>query len=115
MNSYIQGLNHWDLDPDIQPILFHALPEYQEKEDELRKFGELAGGRIYALANHEPEPMLQTRDENGKYIDRVQLAPEYNNLLNKLGFCKSVVLATILDNSLNLDNDLIYTMSLSIT
>lgn len=84
MNSYINGLNHWDLDPDIQPILFHLLPEYYEKENKLREFGELAGGRIYALANQEPEPMLQTRDENGKYIDRVQFTPEYNNLLGEL-------------------------------
>jgi hypothetical protein len=50
--SYAYGKNHWSLDPDLKIILQRNWPDLARHEAELVRFGELAGGRAYQVADY---------------------------------------------------------------
>ena len=87
--SYAYGINHWTLDPDLRPVLAQYWGDLARYEDELSRFGELAGGRAYLVAQHVDQyapPVLQAHDLDGKRIDRAQLCPEHAALLKEMAF-----------------------------
>lgn len=87
--SYAYGINHWTLDPDLRPVLAHYWRDLAQHEGELSRFGELAGGRAYLVAQQVDQyapPVLQAHDLDGKRIDRAQLSPEHAALLKEMAF-----------------------------
>jgi len=85
--SYIAGVNHWLLEPDLPFILSQYWADYESYQTELLSFGELVGNRAYPLADyidHYAPPLLVMHDVNGKRIDRARLCPEHLELLTEL-------------------------------
>lgn len=87
--SYAYRKNHWQLDPDIHPILSQYWSDLAKYEDELSMFGELAGGRAYQLAyhvDHESPPVLISHDLDGQRVDRARLCPEHAAMLEEIAW-----------------------------
>jgi acyl-CoA dehydrogenase len=87
--SYAYGKNHWSLDPDLKIILQRNWPDLAQHEAELARFGELAGGRAYQVADYvdrEAPPELVMVDLDGQRVDRARLAPSHAQLLQDLAF-----------------------------
>jgi alkylation response protein AidB-like acyl-CoA dehydrogenase len=87
--SYAYGKNHWLLEPDLKHILSHCWMDYRQHEDELVRFGELAGGRAYEVADwvdRTAPPELVMHDLDGHRIDRARLDPAHAQLLHDLAF-----------------------------
>ncbi len=87
--SYAYGKNHLELDPDLPHVLARCWPDFEGHRAELRSFGEVAGGRAYALADHidhEARPVLVMHDLDGKRVDRARLSPAHAALLKDLAF-----------------------------
>lgn len=87
--SYAYGKNHWLLEPDLKHILSHCWMDYRQHEDELVRFGELAGGRAYEVADwvdRTAPPELVMHDLDGRRIDRARLDPAHAQLLHDLAF-----------------------------
>jgi acyl-CoA dehydrogenase len=87
--SYIFGLNHWDLEPDLKVILSQYWPDFRLHESELIRFGELAGGRAYEIASwvdRAGKPELVMHDLDGNRVDRARLDPAHATLLKDLAF-----------------------------
>lgn len=85
--SYAYGKNHYILDPDLEPVLSVYWPEHTRHREELVRFGELAGGRAYELADYIDRaavPELIMHDLDGMRIDRLRLAPAHLQLLKEL-------------------------------
>lgn len=85
--SYAYGQNHWDWDPDLGHILRHYWPAYTDHEEELRRFGALAGQEVYEVAyhvDHEAAPVLVMHDLDGNRVDRARLAPAQAALIREL-------------------------------
>ena len=85
--SYAYGQNHWDLDPDLRHVLAAYWPAYAAHEDELRRFGALAGREVYEVAyhvDHDAPPALIMHDLDGNRVDRVRLSPAQETLLREL-------------------------------
>ena len=85
--SYILGSNHFDLDPDLWPVLQHFWPQADTWREDLRRFGALAGGAAYRVADHvdrESRPLLVMHDLDGNRIDRARLSPAQEALLGEL-------------------------------
>jgi alkylation response protein AidB-like acyl-CoA dehydrogenase len=83
--SYALGQNHYLLDPDLPTLL----RRYWKGAglDDLRAFGELAGGEAYRVADHvdqQAKPVLVMHDLDGNRIDRVRISPAQQELLTKL-------------------------------
>ncbi len=82
--SYAFGTNHFDNDRDLQAVLLHYWPHYQDKWPELSQFGQLAGTDIYEAIyhiDHHAPPVLVAHDLDGKRIDRVLLSPVEKKIL----------------------------------
>lgn len=87
--SYAYGKNHWLLEPDLRAVLGCFWPAYPQYEDELRRFGELAGGRAYEVADwvdRTAPPELVMTDLDGKRVDRARLDPSHRQLLKDMAF-----------------------------
>jgi acyl-CoA dehydrogenase len=87
--SYAYGKNHWLLEPDLKHVLANSWESFHSKEDELVRFGELAGGRAYELADwvdRTAPPELVMHDLDGRRIDRARLDPAHTQLLKDLAF-----------------------------
>jgi alkylation response protein AidB-like acyl-CoA dehydrogenase len=87
--SYAYGKNHWLLEPDLAPILQRLWPEFAQHQAELGRFGELAGGRAYQIADwvdRAAPPELVMHDLNGQRVDRARLDPAHAQLLQDLAF-----------------------------
>ncbi|MFU8773731.1 MAG: acyl-CoA dehydrogenase family protein, partial [Anaerolineales bacterium] len=87
--SYAYGKNHWLLDADLQTNLKRYWPEYSEHERTFSKFGELAGGLAYEVADHVDRmavPLHVMHDLNGVRVDRVRLSPAHRDLLKNMAF-----------------------------
>jgi acyl-CoA dehydrogenase len=85
--SYAYGLNHWLLDPDLEIVLTHLWPALELHRDALNTFGDLAGGKAYALADHidrQAGPTLIMHDLDGQRVDRARLSPAHADLLREL-------------------------------
>jgi len=85
--SYAYGQNHWDRDPDLRHVLALYWPGYTAHEEELRRFGALAGKEVYEVAyhvDHEAPPVLVMHDLDGNRVDRVRLSPAQEALLREL-------------------------------
>lgn len=85
--SYILGRNHFDLDPDLWPVLRHFWPGAEAHREDLRHFGAIAGGAAYRVADHvdrEAPPVLVMHDLDGNRVDRVRLSPAQEALLAEL-------------------------------
>ena len=68
-------------------MLAHYWPGYLAHEDELRRFGALAGKEVYEVAyhvDHDARPVLVMHDLDGNRVDRVRLSPAQEALLRKL-------------------------------
>jgi len=87
--SYAHGKNHWELDPDLKPILQRYWADLPRHEEELSRFGELAGGRAYEVADHidhQAPPVLIMHDLDGTRVDRVRISPAHAALLKELAW-----------------------------
>ena len=87
--SYAHGKNHWLLEPDLKSILKKYWAGYPEHESELIEFGELAGGRAYALADYVDRtaaPELVMHDLDGRRVDRARLSPAHLAMLKEMAF-----------------------------
>ncbi len=87
--SYAYGKNHWSLEPDLKAILKGYWGEYEAHEEMLTRFGALAGGRVYDVADHIDHgatPVLVMHDLNGQRVDRARLCPAHADLLRELAF-----------------------------
>ncbi len=87
--SYAYGKNHWELDPDLKAVLGSYWPDMTSCAPGLRRFGALAGKRIYETAyhvDHEARPVLVMHDLDGRRVDRVRLSPAHEALLKDLSF-----------------------------
>ncbi|MEJ2597473.1 MAG: acyl-CoA dehydrogenase family protein [Anaerolineales bacterium] len=87
--SYAYGKNHWSLDPDLKSVLQRNWPGLAGHEAELARFGELAGGRAYQIADYvdrQAPPELVMLDLDGRRVDRARLAPSHAQLLQELAF-----------------------------
>lgn len=88
-HSYAYGKNHWQLDPDIRPVLGQYWVDLGEHETELSRFGELAGGEAYQVAyhvDHDSPPALVSYDLDGRRIDRARLCPQHAALLKEIAW-----------------------------
>jgi acyl-CoA dehydrogenase len=87
--SYAYGKNHWILDPDLKIVLERNWPDLNQHKAELARFGELAGGRAYEIADYvdrQAPPELVMVDLDGRRVDRARLAPSHVQLLQELAF-----------------------------
>ncbi|EKP95143.1 acyl-CoA dehydrogenase family protein [Thermaerobacter subterraneus] len=85
--SYAYEQNHWERDPDLRHVLAHYWPGFTAHEDELRRFGALAGKEVYEVAyhvDHDAPPVLVMHDLDGHRVDRVRLSPAQQALLREL-------------------------------
>ncbi len=85
--SYAYGQNHWERDPDLRHVLARYWPGFTAYEDELRRFGALAGKEVYEVAyhvDHDAPPVLVMHDLDGNRVDRVRLSPAQEALLQAL-------------------------------
>ncbi len=87
--SYAYGKNHFTLDPDLPHVLSRYWPGFEAHRADLEAFGEVAGGRAYALADHvdrAARPVLVMHDLEGRRVDRARLSPAHQALLEDLAF-----------------------------
>lgn len=87
--SYAYGKNHWRLEPDLPHLLRRYWVEFDQRENLLSSFGEVAGGKAYRLADYvdrQARPVLVMHDLDGVRIDRARLSPEHAQLLKELAF-----------------------------
>jgi alkylation response protein AidB-like acyl-CoA dehydrogenase len=87
--SYAYDKNHFQMDPDLVPVLNWSSVDPEGWGERLRKVGEIGGGRAYLTAAHvdrEAQPRLVMHDLDGKRVDRVELCPEHASLLQELAF-----------------------------
>jgi alkylation response protein AidB-like acyl-CoA dehydrogenase len=87
--SYTFGKNHWQLEPDLKQVLKKYWPQISSFETDLNKFGELAGGLAYQVADYvdrTAHPILVMHDLDGNRIDRVRLNPIHHDLLKRMSF-----------------------------
>lgn len=66
--SYAYGKNHWSLEPDLPSILGRYWRGWTAYQPELERFGALAGGEAYRIADHvdkEARPVLVMHDLEG--------------------------------------------------
>ena len=87
--SYAYGKNHWQLDPDLKPILARYWKDLSDHEQALIDFGALAGGRAYEVADHVDHgaaPILVMHDLDGQRVDRARLSPAHADLLKHMAF-----------------------------
>ncbi|OGO29651.1 MAG: acyl-CoA dehydrogenase [Chloroflexi bacterium RBG_16_54_18] len=85
--SYIFGLNHWRLEPDLTAILSRYWPSYTLHESEFDRFGALVGERAYEIASwvdRSAAPELVMHDLDGRRVDRARLDPAHAALLKEL-------------------------------
>ena len=85
--SYAYGKNHWALEPDLPQILSRHWKGWIAHQDELERFGALAGGEAYRVADHvdhEARPVLVMHDLDGNRVDRVQLSPAHEAINRQL-------------------------------
>ncbi|MCS7057314.1 MAG: acyl-CoA dehydrogenase family protein [Meiothermus sp.] len=85
--SYAYGKNHWTLDPDLPQVLSRFWKGWVAHRGELERFGALAGGEAYRIADHvdkEARPVLVMHNLNGERIDRVRLSPAQEALNREL-------------------------------
>ncbi len=85
--SYAYGKNHWALEPDLPALFSRYWKGWGAHRGELARFGALAGGAAYRLADHvdkEARPVLVMHDLNGNRIDRVRLSPAQETLNREL-------------------------------
>jgi alkylation response protein AidB-like acyl-CoA dehydrogenase len=86
--AYTYGMNHWDLETDLKPILKMYWKEYSNHLSELHDFGDLCGRDAYEVADfvdqHPPE--LVMHDLDGGRIDRARLSPKHMKVLKDLAF-----------------------------
>lgn len=85
--SYAYGKNHWALEPDLPSLLNRYWKGWSAHQSELERFGALAGGAAYRIADHvdkEARPVLVMHDLNGQRIDRVRLSPAQEALNREL-------------------------------
>lgn len=83
--SYAYGKNHYALDPDLPQLLAHFWPQLKAHE-QLTRFGALAGGEAYRLADDidSAPPTLAMHDLDGRRVDRVRLSPAHEALNRQL-------------------------------
>ena len=87
--SYAYGKNHWQLDPDIRPILKRYWADLGKYEAELSQFGNLVGREAYQVAyhvDHDSPPTLVSHDLDGLRIDRARLCPQHAALLKEMAW-----------------------------
>lgn len=87
--SYIHGLNHWRLEPDLPAILTTYWPDFVRHLPEVERFGALVGERAYELASWVDRgalPELVMHDLDGRRVDRARLDPAHAALLKQLAF-----------------------------
>jgi acyl-CoA dehydrogenase len=87
--SYAYGKNHWLLEPDLKPILKKYWGDYTQHEEELLKFGFLAGGKAYEIADYidrTARPYLIMHNLDGERVDRARLSPAHKSLLKEISF-----------------------------
>jgi alkylation response protein AidB-like acyl-CoA dehydrogenase len=87
--SYIYGKNHWLLEPDLPFILQRCWPGYAQHGAALSRFGALAGGDAYEIADfvdRSAVPEMVALDLDGKRVDRARLDPAHRQLLQQLAF-----------------------------
>jgi acyl-CoA dehydrogenase len=87
--SYAYQKNHWLLEPDLAHVLKRYWEGFAENEAELTAFGEIAGGRAYAIADYvdrSARPVLVMHDLDGQRVDRARLDPAHAELLKDLAF-----------------------------
>jgi len=87
--SYIHGLNHWQLEPDLRAVLERYWPAYSQHEAEFERFGALVGERAYEIASwvdRSAVPELVMHDLDGCRVDRARLDPAHAALLKELAF-----------------------------
>lgn len=87
--SYAYGKNHWLLEPDLSSILRRYTPDLDSWEPDLRRFGEVAGGRAYEVADwvdREAPPELVAFDLDGRRVDRARLDPAHRQLLRDIAY-----------------------------
>ncbi len=85
--SYAYGKNHWALEPDLPHLLSRYWKGWTAHQAELERFGALAGGAAYRIADHvdkEARPVLVMHDLNGQRTDRVRLSPAQEALNREL-------------------------------
>ncbi len=87
--SYAYGKNHWLLEPDLVHVLRRYWADLEAHEAELTRFGVLAGGRAYEMADYidrTAAPELVMYDLDGRRADRVRLDPAHADLLKEMAF-----------------------------
>ena len=87
--SYAYGKNHWLLEPDLPHILKRYWPDLAAHEAEIARFGALAGGRAYEMADYidrSAVPELVMYDLDGRRVDRARLDPAHADLLKEMAF-----------------------------
>jgi len=87
--SYAYGKNHWLLEPDLPHILKRYWPDLAAHEAEITRFGALAGGRAYEMADYidrSAVPELVMYDLDGRRVDRARLDPAHADLLKQMAF-----------------------------
>lgn len=87
--SYAYGKNHWQLEPDLRALLAQYWEDLPQHEEELSRFGEIAGGRAYEIADfvdRSAPPELVMHDLDGRRIDRARLAPAHLQLLRDIAY-----------------------------
>lgn len=87
--SYIQGKNHWTLEPDLNVILGRYWADAEEQGDQFVRFGELVGERAYEMADwldRTAAPELVPYDLDGTRVDRARLDPAHATLLKDMAF-----------------------------
>ena len=84
--SYAYSRNHWQMDPDLDPILRRYWKDLSKHEGELKAFGDTAGSTIYEVGDHVDQhagPELVMFDLDGKRVDRARLSPAHTALLKE--------------------------------
>ena len=87
--SYAYDKNHYQLDPDLRPLLARYWDDLERHEPALAAFGGLAGGRAYEIADwidRAAAPELVPHDLQGRRIDRARLDPAHRQLLQDMAF-----------------------------
>ena len=87
--SYILHRNHYLLDPDLATILRRYWPAFPDHEEDLVRFGEVAGGPAYQVAadvDQRAQPILIMHDVDGRRVDRASLSPAHHQLLKDMAW-----------------------------
>jgi acyl-CoA dehydrogenase len=86
--AYTYAMNHWDLEPDLKPILRKYWPEIENHGEVFHSFGRLVGERVLEVADliDQQPPQLIMHDLDGVRVDRARLDPAHAALLQDLAF-----------------------------